>query len=71
MGTKLYRQRQGYGWTWEFKPMHGEDYHLCHWALPTKAVLLLEIDSKPSDDARPIRVELVPTGKRNRKRYGY
>jgi hypothetical protein len=71
MGTKLYRQRQGRGWTWEFKPVGSEEYHLCHWVLPTKAALLYEKDSMPSDDARPVQVELVPVSARIRKRYGY
>lgn len=70
MSTLKVNQR-GFGWTWEFQPEHGGPWVLCNWAAPFKSVLLDEIDAKPSDDARMVRVELVPTSKRNRKRYGY
>jgi len=65
------QQRRGFGWTWEFQPEHDGQWVLCNWAAPFKSVLLDDEHSKPSDEARPVRVELVPTSKRNRKRYGY
>lgn len=70
MGTRTHKQRRGFGWAWEFKPMHGADWELCHWAVSHKAHLNQD-DSKPSDEARPVRVEFVPTSKKARKRYGY
>lgn len=71
MGTRSLKQRRGYGWAWEFKPMPDSDWHLCHWAVPFKSILLNDEHAKPCDDARPVRVELVPTNKRTRTRYGY
>lgn len=63
MGPRSLKQRRGYAWTWEFEPMPGQGMHLCHF--------LYDEFSKPCDDARPVRVELVPTSKRTRTRYGY
>ena len=57
------------GWAWEFQDLDGQ-WVLCNWAEPYKD-WLKDNDEKPSDEARKIRVELVPTSKRNRKRYGY
>lgn len=64
------KQRRGYGWTWEFQPEHDGEWVLCNWAAPFRS-LLEDDNSKPCDDARPVRVELVPTNARTRKRYGY
>ena len=61
-------KRTGIGWTWEFQYPDGT-WHLCNWADPFKQWLIDAEESKPSDDARLVRVELVPTSKRNRKRY--
>lgn len=71
MARRTLKQRRGYGWAWEFEPMPGQGWHLCHWVAPTRASLLNDEHSKPCDDARPVRVELVPTSKRIRTRYGY
>ena len=57
-------------WAWEFQDLDGQ-WVLCNWSEPYKSMLLNDEDSKPSDEARMVRVELVPTSKRNRKRYGY
>lgn len=71
MGSRSLKTRRGYAWTWEFEPMPGQGWHLCHWTAPTKAALMYDDFSRPSEDARPVRVELVPTSKRARTRYGY
>lgn len=60
---------RGLGWTWEFQPQYRGTWVLCNWAEAYKA--FLHDDNKPMDGARKVRVELVPTSKRNRKRYGY
>ena len=65
------RGRRAFGWAWEFQGVVDGKWILCNWAEPYQSMLLNDDDSKPSDDARMIRVELVPTSKRNRKRYGY
>ena len=59
----------GIGWAWEFQYPDGS-WHLCNWAEPFKEWLDNDEFIKPSDEARKVRVELVPTSKRNRKRYG-
>ena len=59
----------GIGWAWEFQDIEG-NWVLCNWAEPYKEMLLNDEHSKPADGCRLIRVELVPTSKRNRKRYG-
>jgi hypothetical protein len=58
----------GVGWAWEFQDLDGK-WVICNWAVPFKEWLKDDY-SKPSDEARPIRVEIIPTSKRNRKRYG-
>lgn len=65
------KERRGFGWTWEFKPMPDEDWHLCRFVSHSREALENDEFGKPSDDARAVRVELVPTSKRARKRYGY
>ena len=62
-------KRTGIGWAWEFQYPDGS-WHLCHWAEPYKDWLDFDKNAKPSDEARKVRVELVPTSKRNRERYG-
>ena len=42
----------GYGWAWSFEG------GTCHWAAPNKEELLRE--RKPSPEAKPIKVALVP-----------
>lgn len=71
MSERTVKQRRGYGWAWEFQQEHDGPWVLCNWAAPFKTVLAQDEFSKPCDDARMVRVELVPTSKRNRKRYGY
>ena len=61
-------KRTGVGWAWEFEYPDGT-WHLCNWAEPFKEMLLNDDDIKPSDEARLVRVELIPTSKRNRERY--
>ena len=61
-------KRTGLGWTWEFQHPDGS-WHLCNWAEPFKAMLDGDEFAKPDDGARKVRVELVPTSKRNRQRY--
>jgi hypothetical protein len=60
--------RKGYGWAWEFQAPNGT-WLLCNWCEPFKASLALK--EQPAEGARMVHVELVPTSKRNRKRYGY
>jgi hypothetical protein len=62
-------RRTGVGWAWELQDFDGE-WVICNWAAPFKEWLLKDEHSKPSDEALPIRVEIIPTSKRNRKRYG-
>jgi len=63
-------KRTGIGWAWEFQFPDGS-WHLCNWSEPFKELLIGAEDiSKPSDEARLVRVELVPTSKRNQERYG-
>jgi hypothetical protein len=71
MGTRSLKQRRGYGWAWEFKPLRDADWELCNWAAPSLELLEMDESSKPCDDARAVRVELVPTTKSDRQRYGY
>jgi len=61
-------QRTGIGWAWEFQYPDGS-WHLCNWSEPFKNMLDCDCKSIPSEDARMVRVELVPTSQRNRKRY--
>lgn len=62
----------GVGWAWEIKDPDG-NWVLCNWAEPFKCMLYQDEQSMPGlpgdKDQRPVRVELVPTSKRNRKRY--
>lgn len=60
---------RGFGWAWEFQPEYRGPWILCNWSQPFPSMLTDE--NKPSDEARKVRVELVPTTKRDRKRYGY
>ena len=48
------RHTKTYCWTWLC------DFGLCSWVEPTKA-RLIGADNKPSPEAVPVRVELVPT----------
>ena len=50
--------KRAYGWAWLC------DFGLCSWVEPEKEVLISR--SKPSPEAIPVRVELVPTLKRHR-----
>ena len=59
-------RRTGIGWAWEIE--HADGWHICNWAEPYKDWLLP--GDMPSAGARVVRVELVPTSKSNRKRYG-
>jgi|GEM_PF-5148285 len=65
-------KRTGIGWAWEFQYPDGS-WHICHWAEPYKEWMTgnseCAMHMKPSDEARLVRVELVPTSKRNRERY--
>ncbi len=61
-------KRTGIGWAWEFQYPNGS-WHLCNWAEPFQVCLGRDDDFKPSPEARKVRVELVPTSKRNRQRY--
>lgn len=70
MGSRPIK-RKGFGWAWEFQPVLGGPWVLCNWAVPYKTVLENDDHGKPGDEARMVRVELVPTSARNRKRYGY
>ena len=62
-------RRTGVGWAWEFRDLDG-NWVLCNWSVPFKQWLLNDDHSKPCDEARMVRVELVPTSQRNRQRYG-
>ena len=66
-------KRTGIGWAWEFQYPDGS-WSLCNWAEPYKEWMTggseLSEHMKPSPEARLVRVELVPTSKRNRERYG-
>lgn len=61
--------RTGTGWAWEFQDPNG-NWVLCDWSVPYKEWLLNDDHSKPSDEARMVHVELVPTSAKHRKRYG-
>jgi len=61
-------KRTGIGWAWEYQDIDNV-WHIVNWSEPFKN-MLVDGYAKPSDDARIIRVELIPTSKRNRKRYG-
>lgn len=64
------RNETGFGWAWEFQGINGE-WLICNWCEPSKQMLLnTPLDQRPTDDCRPIRVALVPTSDRARKRYG-
>ncbi len=54
--------KRAYGWTWLC------DFGLCCWVESDKKSLLE--GSKPSPEAMPVRVELVPTNKRVREKIG-
>jgi hypothetical protein len=69
MGTRSLKKRRGYGWAWEFQAGYKGPWLLCNWAEPHKVMLTSE--NAPADGARKVKVELVPTGQRARKRYGY
>lgn len=62
-------KRTGIGWAWEFQDINGE-WQICNWSEPFKTLLDDDEFAKPCSEARKIRVELIPTSKRNRKRYG-
>ena len=51
-----------YGWAWLC------DFGLCQWAEPDRERLVKR--SKPSPEAIPVRVELIPTRKEHRERLG-
>lgn len=59
-GEMTMKHTKSFGWAW-FSPTIG----LCHWAEPNKAKLTRE--GKPSPEAIPVRVELVPTREAIRK----
>ncbi len=61
-------KRTGIGWAWEFQYPDGS-WHLCNWSEPFKGMLDDDEFTKPCGEARKVRVELVPTSKRNRQRY--
>jgi len=59
----------GIGWAWEFQDING-NWVLCNWSEPFKKMLDNNEFAKPADGCRMVRVELVPTSKSARKRYG-
>jgi len=63
-----YGKQTGVGWAWEFQDSNG-NWVLCNWAEPFKEMLDDDQFAKPCSVAKKIRVELVPTSKRNRQRY--
>ena len=54
--------KRAYGWVWLC------DFGLCYWAESSREKLLQE--GKPSPEAKPVRVELVPTNKKVREKLG-
>ncbi len=52
--------KKTYGWAWLC------DFGLCQWAEPSRDALTSR--SKPSPEAIPIRVELIPTLKKYREK---
>ena len=52
-----------YAWAWAIETKPGK-WELCYWAMATRRLLMQE--PRPSPEARAMRVELVPTSKRNK-----
>jgi hypothetical protein len=63
----------GIGWAWAFRALVGigvpsGPWMLCHWAEPDRERLVRR--GKPTDDAVPVRVRLVPITRKRRKTNG-
>lgn len=58
MTKKKNEIRSGYGWAWKIKTGSG-NWALCYWCYVTKRELLKE--AKPTGDALPVYVKMIPS----------
>lgn len=64
-GSRCVQRMVGRAWAWKIKDESG-NWTLCHWAEPQLCRLLDA--GKPSPEARPVRVKLIPAKRGSERR---